>query len=251
MRPQEDQTRFTESSWMSSNLGPSAQQALISHQRSWSPYVDNGGTVLALAGRDYAVVAADTRFSVGFSVPSRNLTKIVRLTDQAVLASAGMGADRQYLHKILRSRLEVYKYQHQKQMSLSAIAQLLSNTLYSRRFFPIYAFNVLGGIDDNTGEGFVFGYDAIGSFEKVKVVCSGSGQTLVQPVLDQQLAGRQKYDLPDDQRMASLSLDEAIELTRDVFNSAAERDILTGDAVEIYAVTGSGVRYERHSLRQD
>ncbi|BAM83406.1 20S core proteasome subunit beta 6 [Cyanidioschyzon merolae strain 10D] len=237
--------------FVSMSFDSDTQRKIVSHQRTWSPYVDNGGTVLALAGRDYAIVAADTRLSVGFSIPSRNFTKIVQLTDQAVLASAGMGADRQYLHKILRSRLEIYRYQHQKEMSLGAIAQLLSNTLYSRRFFPIYAFNVLGGIDANTGEGFVFGYDAIGSFEKVKVVCSGSGQTLVQPVLDQQLAGRQKYDVPDDQRMASLSLAEAIELTRDVFNSAAERDILTGDALELYAVTASGVRCERFELRRD
>ncbi len=84
----------------------------------------------------------------------------ITLTDHCVLASSGMQADVQALHKNLWAKMQWFQYQHRKQMPLVSASQLLSNTLYGRRFFPFYAFNVLGGVDE-TGEGFVFGYDGM------------------------------------------------------------------------------------------
>lgn len=215
-------------------------------QRRFEPYQNNGGTVLAVAGKDFCVVASDTRLGLGYSIPSRKVSRILKMTDKVVLASSGMQADMMTLHKTLRMRLVKYQQNHQKDMSLTAASQMLSNMLYTRRFFPYYTFNVLGGIDEK-GEGWAYGYDAIGSHEKVSAVCSGTGQTLIQPVLDNQIEFKQQWGAPK----VDLSLEATVELIRDAFTSAGERDIYTGDYVEICKITKDGVEVEEFQLKFD
>ena len=99
-----------------------------------------------------------------------------------------MQADIITLHKMLKYKIAAYVHKHGKQPSTPAISQLLSNTLYSRRFFPYYTFNVLGGIDEH-GKGCCFSYDAVGTVERVSYSSSGTGHELVQPLLDNQVRG--------------------------------------------------------------
>lgn len=116
--------------------------------RRFNPYSDNGGTVVAVSGSSYAIVASDTRLGSGYSIPTRYVSRILKLTDRAVLASSGMQSDIAVLHKMLKIRLAQYRHTHHKDMSLGALSQMLSTTLYYRRFQPYYTFNVLGGLDD-------------------------------------------------------------------------------------------------------
>ncbi len=48
-------------------------------QQRFYPYDYNGGTVLAVAGPDYAIVAGDTRMSTGYSIKCRNVSKIYEM----------------------------------------------------------------------------------------------------------------------------------------------------------------------------
>ncbi|CAM6125337.1 unnamed protein product [Calypogeia fissa] len=219
------------------------------HQ-TWSPYDNNGGTCVAIAGADYCVVAADTRMSTGFSILTRDYSKIFQFTDKCALASSGFQADVSALQKQLEARHQQYQYQHNKIMSAPAMAQLLSNTLYYKRFFPYYAFNVLGGLDEQ-GKGCVYAYDAVGSYERVGYAAQGSGQQLIMPVLDNQLKTYSPLLLPPKESSTPLPEADAVDLVKDTFASAAERDIYTGDRVQILIINKDGTREEFMELKKD
>lgn len=130
-------------------------------------------------------------------------------------------------------------------MSSTAIAQLLGNTLYYKRFFPYYCFNVLAGLD-NEGKGAVFGYDAIGSFERAPYCVTGSGSALITSILDNQVEFKTQP-----KNFHELSIDECLSLVKDVMTSAGERDIYTGDSVDIVIISKDGMKEEKFQLKRD
>lgn len=84
-----------------------------------------------------------------------------------MLAVNGFAADGNMFVKMVQQRLEVgyasctllprlsnyvlqwYRHAHAKDMPLNAIARLIQTMLYSRRFFPFYVYNILGGIEED------------------------------------------------------------------------------------------------------
>lgn len=210
-----------------------------------SPYDFNGGTCLAIAGADFCVVGADTRLSSGYNIITRNGSVAHQLTSKCVMASGGCRTDVVSLQKLLDIRLRQYIDNHGREMSTPSIAQLLSTNLYGRRFFPYYAFNVVGGIDSE-GKGAVYTYDAIGSFERVKYASQGAGQKLIIPILDNVVGNKNRADAP-----CEYTKEQAVELVKDVFITAGERDIFTGDKVEIFVITSKGVEKIVFDLKAD
>ncbi|KAL7718687.1 Proteasome beta subunit [Entamoeba marina] len=79
---------------------------------------------------------------------------------------------------------------------------------------------------NSKGKAVTYNYDAVGSFEERPYSCSGK-------------------------RTEPLYEEEAINIARDVMTSACERDIHTGDNVEIMILNKDGMRKETHFMASD
>ncbi|KAJ8118713.1 hypothetical protein ONZ43_g3933 [Nemania bipapillata] len=115
-------------------------------EHRFNPYTDNGGSTLAIAGADFAIIAGDTRLTAGYSINTRYAPKVFKIggstssQDDAniILSVVGFAADGEALKERLDAVCKMYRYRHGKPMSVSACAKRLSTILYQKRFFPYY-----------------------------------------------------------------------------------------------------------------
>ncbi|KFO53935.1 Proteasome subunit beta type-1, partial [Corvus brachyrhynchos] len=186
-------------------------------------------TVLAIAGEDFCIVASDTRLSEGYSIHCRDSPKCYKLTEQTVIGCTGFHGDCLTLTKIIEARLKMYRHSNNKTMTTGAIAAMLSTILYSRR------------------KGAVYSFDPVGSYERDSYKAGGSASAMLQPLLDNQIGFKNMQNVEH----VPLTLEKALQLVKDVFISAAERDVYTGDALKICIVTKDGIKEQTIQLRKD
>lgn len=111
------------------------------------------------------------------------------------------------------------------------------------------------------GKGAVYGYDAVGSFKRDEYGCMGSGQNFIMPLLDNlvrfccssstilclvQIGHKNRLD-----EKKQLTQDEVIAIVKELFIVASERDIYTGDSVEIKVIRKEGTISEIFQLKKD
>lgn len=233
---------------------------------SFEPYIDHGGTVAGVAGKDYCVIVADTRLSENYMIHSRNITRIMQIGEDILYTAAGCLSDIQGLQSVLQHNARSYLQMNKKVLSVHGFSHLLSTVLYNRRMFPYYSFSILGGIDTE-GYGALYKYDALGSCERVRCTSSGKGEHLIQPMLDR-LGDRlnslvdsslwvfdedsDSFESPDQNPYFcdNLSMDEARDVLVRAYRAAAEREISIGDAVEVWTITKEKICRDIHRLPQ-
>ena len=217
-------------------------------------YENNGGMVLALAGEDFALLAADTRLSKGYSILSRQTSRMWEVFPGVWLGAAGCHADATALSIALRRILDDRACSQGGKIAADSVAQALSALLYQRRGLPYYVFCVLAGMDSK-GQGAVFTFDSIGSYERVAAAAVGSGQAFALPILDHSLKDAQPSSEESSEHFQEwsgdngptasrparvargLGMESAQETLARAASAASERDVRVGDCLQMVRVS--------------
>jgi proteasome beta subunit len=174
---------------------------------------ESGTTTIGLLTKDAVVLASEQKATMGYLVESKQSRKIFRLDDHVGMTIAGSVGDAQFLVRLLKAQLKLFKLERGP-ITVNAAANLLSNILQGNKYFPYINLLILGGYDVNGPA--IFSLDPFGGYvNEDKYYSTGSGSNFAYGVLE---AGF-KENMPTD---------EAIVLVIKAIKAAIERDIGSG-----------------------
>lgn len=212
-------------------------------QKQWDPYENHGGSACAVIGENFVCFGTDTRLAVDYAIDTRYKSRIFQMTNKTVIVATGFEADIDAFITRMRMIIVRYEQEHFKTISTEALAHNIANTLYSKRFFPYYITVLVGGLTvDN--KGILFGYDPVGTIETHEYDVTGTAGQMLAPILDAEFGSIHRNSPP----FPYPSEDKARDVIRDAMVSAAERDIYTGDCLQIAIINENGLTIEEFPL---
>ena len=183
-----------------------------------------GTTILGIVCKDGVVMAGDNRVSLGQSIiMSKDFKKVFPINNYLVFAGCGSATEMQKISKILPAELKLKELRSKSRPTVKESASLLSNIEVSQSAF------ILGGYDE---DGLASLYEITGGLltEITDYTASvGSGMPYVLGYLERQYK-------------KGVSVKEGIELAKESLKSSTQRDMASGNGIDIYTITKEGIK---------
>jgi proteasome beta subunit len=191
------------------------------------------GTAVGIRAKDGVVLATDKRVTYEGFVLSRMAKKVHPVTSRCGVAFAGLMGDIGYLTRLLKLEAKMYELEFGREIKTRSLAKVLSVILYSYKLFPMFTEVIVGGYDEAPT---LFILDPVGSLIEEKYAAVGSGHQLAIGYIEP----RYREDI---------SLEEAEQLAIGAIKTVIERDVLTGDGVDILVFTREGYREKEYLFK--
>ncbi|MFH1445061.1 MAG: archaeal proteasome endopeptidase complex subunit beta [Nanoarchaeota archaeon] len=185
-----------------------------------------GTTTVGVVCKGAVVLGAERKATMGYLVADKNAQKILQLDNHIAMTIAGMQGDAQALGRFLKAEFKLYELHEGKKIGVNSAANLVSNMLYARRFFPYFVQLIVGGYDKEPG---LYIFDPSGAVTDEKEYFStGSGSPFALGVLENQF----KKDM---------TVEETKRMVANAIYSATKRDIASGGSgIDLVVIDSKG-----------
>lgn len=192
-----------------------------------------GTTTVGIVCKDGLILAADRRATSGYLIVNKRAKKIYRITDAMALTTAGTVSDVQLMIKLIKAETALKRVRTGREPMVKETANLLGGLIYSNirkmSLIPGISHFILAGSDK---EGLhMYDLYADGSVTEVDDYdATGSGSVTAYGVLE----ALYKKDL---------IVKDGIKLAVRTMNAALQRDMATGDGLDVVTVTSKGINF--------
>ena len=194
--------------------------------------ITTGTTTIAICCKEGIVLAADKRATSGYLISWKKFDKIISITDDIAVTVAGTVSDVQLLTKYLKAELKLKNIRTGRETNVKEAANLLANFVYNniRKYSLITGIShfIIGGKDSS---GFhLYDLSPDGSIVEIDdYISSGSGSVMAFGVLETLYK-------------KGLSVEDGIKLAAKGVNAAVQRDIASGNGIDIVTITKDGIK---------
>ena len=167
-------------------------------------------------------------------VSQKNMQKIRKLNDYMIMSIAGTASDAILLTKIIAAELKLKHLRTKSRPSIKESANLIAMSIYRNIRTPSMIPNIVGTIcsgfnEDSSVE--ICSITPAGDLTEIEDYdTSGSGTTFMLGLLERQ----HKKDM---------TVTQGVELAKECIKSAIERDTASGNGIDVWAITKSGIQH--------
>lgn len=187
----------------------------------------NGGSVIAMVGKDCVAIASDLRFGNQSLGIASNFQRMFPVTDRTYLGLAGLGTDVTTLRERFRYRVNMYTIKEERDIEPQTFAHLVSSTLYEHRFGPYFVEPVIAGLEKTPSgfKPFIAAADLIGclNFAKDFVVAGTASSKL--------------YGLAEGLWEPDLGPEDLFETISQTLLNGVDRDAFSGWGAVVHVIT--------------
>lgn len=197
-----------------------------------SNVMSTGTTTVGILCKDGIVLAADKRATAGYFIANKKTDKVELITEDIAVTMAGTASDAQLLIKIAQSEIRLRDIRIGRKSNVKEAANLFARMVYSNirkmSMIPGISHFIMGGKDR---EGFhIYEIFADGTISEIDdFISSGSGSVMAYGVLETLY----KKDM---------SMDEGMKMAVKCINAAIQRDVASGDGIDIVTITKDGAK---------